>query len=234
MNKDSSVTVVDLKNFKKKENGTKPDLKTLYKKIGDYIFKQKKDKKLILLGDTKNLNLPVPWISKKMYDSPNVEQYKKDRYIELGYDVLSEKEILEELEPCIRSNSEHTCGFAKRKGKVDKYNVYRLWYDSYDKEAVTFETSNVMEYVYGTADPDELTNVKLWGNITLGNIKSSPEHVERINKADTTVPIIMTVYDNEPKLLDGNHRLLKAFLTGEENIPVKILEGKELNKAKLK
>ena len=48
---------------------------------------------------------------------------------------------------------------------------------------------------------------------------------ERIMKADLRYPIILVKKDGEfSYVIDGNHRLAKAILTGEENIKAKVLD----------
>lgn len=67
----------------------------------------------------------------------------------------------------------------------------------------------------------ELDRVAWYGNnIHHGRltIRDVVNHTKRIYNADTSIPIILT---SEGKLLDGFHRLAKAYLTGLKKLPAK-------------
>lgn len=228
----NNLIVQNIDEFKKKIDGNKPSLDILYNKIGNFIFTSKHDN-IFLIGDTKNLMLPIPLSSKVLLKDTSVSSSQKKRYILMGYTELTEKEIINELLNYLNSSSKHTCGFEKKNGTLAKFDVFKLWFYSYGMQATKFDVDNIMEYVYGTANIDEIKKIKLWNNTTLNNINKYPDHARRLNDADINVPILMTIYNGSPKMLDGVHRLIKSFVTGEKYINVIIMDNKMIKKAEI-
>ena len=227
MNEECDLIVQDITDFKQKNINNN----NLYKSIGEFIFSYDDNTKLILLGDTGKLVLPTPPSSKIILQHTDVNKASYNRYIKLGYTSMTETNIIKELLDIIKSSSVHTCGFLDKTGKMLKYDVYKLWFESNDLEAVKFEVSNVMEYVFGSSNMNVIQNLKLWDTVTLKNINKHQDHASRLLYADINIPIIMTIYNKEPKLLDGMHRLLKAYTTKKKFIKVILVEKKQLKKA---
>ena len=204
----------------------------LYKKIGDFIFKQDTNSKIFLLGDSGTNQLPIPWSTRIILKHKSVSNSKFKKYEKMRYESMSEKKIIDELENFAKSSSTHVCGFNKGKGKVSKYDVYRLWFETHGAKSKKYTVSNVIEYVYGSSEWEDMIKVKLWDKkVTLANINNFPHHVQRINRADLNIPVLMTMYNKEPQLLDGVHRLIKAYLTNERTIKVIMVDKKQLKKA---
>ncbi len=55
-------------------------------------------------------------------------------------------------------------------------------------------------------------------------------HQKCIEEADLTFPIILTEYNSRLVALDGVHRIVKAYMLGEEKIKAKIIPGEYLIK----
>lgn len=58
-----------------------------------------------------------------------------------------------------------------------------------------------------------------------------PDFIERMNKADTDVPIIVIRWKDKWVIIDGYHRLCKAIFKGHRTIKVKIIKEFTLKKA---
>ena len=229
MNDECELIVQDINDFK--VNKGKQD--DLYKKIGDFVFSQPDDRKIFLLGDTGGLMLPIPQNAKILLKNNEVSNSNLTKYRKLGYMEMSEDDIIQELKNINKSTSKHTCGFNKVNDTIATYDVYRLWFEAHGKKPIIFTTINVMEYVFGTSDWEEIKKIKLWGPVTLTNINSHQDHARRLYNADMNVPIIMTMYNKEPKLLDGTHRLVKSFINNKKNMKVILLSKQELKKAEI-
>ena len=91
------------------------------------------------------------------------------------------------------------------------------WYDEEDEITI----DDILDYI-----GDNVRNISV---VDLQNkLKSQLDKVtkdeERIMKADLQYPIILVQKDGEfSYVLDGNHRLAKAIMTGEEYIKAKVL-----------
>jgi len=57
--------------------------------------------------------------------------------------------------------------------------------------------------------------ISLSYNYSEMNLKALAGHVEAVNKADLSYPIIL---DDEGDIMDGRHRLMKALLNGDKTI----------------
>lgn len=55
-------------------------------------------------------------------------------------------------------------------------------------------------------------------------------HQEKVQAADTSYPIIVTEYNSRFVILDGVHRLTKAFMNGEKTINAKIIPSEYLSR----
>lgn len=55
------------------------------------------------------------------------------------------------------------------------------------------------------------------------------EHAKRIKDADTRYPIIVVRDSKKLTVLDGNHRLIKAYLEDKKTIPVVWLSPEDMN-----
>ena len=73
---------------------------------------------------------------------------------------------------------------------------------------------------------------KEWGNYSIQDVLKNPdkypEDIEIINSVDLSYPIL----EYKDNIIDGNHRLAKAFLDGKENIKVKQITKKQMEAAK--
>lgn len=50
------------------------------------------------------------------------------------------------------------------------------------------------------------------------NLLGLADHVRRVNEADLSIPIIL---DNQGRIADGRHRVIKAIMQGKTTIPAK-------------
>jgi len=204
-----------------------------YNKIGDFIFNQDKDSKIFLLGDYSITQLPIPWSTRIILKHKSVSESKIKKYTKMRYEVMTEKKIINELVNLVKSDSSHTCGFNKN-NKMSQYDVYRLWFETHNAKTIKYTVPNVMEYIHGSSDWDDIVKIKLWDKkVTLANINNFPYHVQRINRADLNIPILMTMHNKQPELLDGLHRLIKAYLTNEKTIKVIMVDKQQLKKAEI-
>jgi len=62
-----------------------------------------------------------------------------------------------------------------------------------------------------------------------------PDHIDRINKADTKYPLIVTEdpFDKFGTILDGNHRFAKLIQQRKKKIKIIYFTRKELDKLKI-
>lgn len=69
-------------------------------------------------------------------------------------------------------------------------------------------------------------------NLTPGDVIKKKEgtnvHQKRVEDADTSYPIIVTVYNDRLVILDGVHRLAKIYLQGQTTIRAKVIPGEYL------
>ena len=227
MNNDADLLIKDVSTYKV----TGDDL---YNKIGEVIFNQSSEVNIFLLGDTNKLRLPLPCTTKILIkDKIDISDRKKTIYTNLGYKEMTEAQILKNLDKFLTATTTHICEFDKKNGKIVAYDVYRLWFEANKLKPITYELTNIFEYTYGITTHDEIKRLKLWGSVTLDNLSKYPDHINRINNADLTLPIIMTMYNKEPKLLDGLHRLVKAYLLDKKTVKVIILDKKHLKYAEV-
>jgi hypothetical protein len=96
------------------------------------------------------------------------------------------------------------------------------WKDtSWEDDDVKITIGDVLDYI-----GDDIRNISVSDlqNKLKGQLYKSLKDEERIMKADLKYPIILVQKDGEfSYVLDGNHRLAKAILTGEEYIKAKVL-----------
>jgi len=227
MNMNPNLVVKNLDDISSKNTKDK------YRKIGNFIFGFPDSVKIILLGQTGSMILPIPWDTKILY-TKGISENKSKTYRRLGYTEKKEKEVFHIIERVINGHTKHTCSITTRDGNNMRFDVYRLWFYSNDIKPIQFELWNVIEYVYGVDNYKDLEKTKLWGSrITLKNIANNKQHAERLMNAHVDLPIIMMMNKGMPVLLDGNHRLLKAVILKKKHIYVKMLDNKILKKAEI-
>jgi hypothetical protein len=76
--------------------------------------------------------------------------------------------------------------------------------------------------IWATKPPDEIFNLS--PNEVLKNPKKYQQHWSRINKSDLSFPIHTIWNKNYLVILDGYHRLAKAFLSEQKTISAFMLE----------
>lgn len=62
--------------------------------------------------------------------------------------------------------------------------------------------------------------------------KGTIGHQKKIQKADTSYPIIITKYNNQYVILDGIHRLVKVYMNGKKKIKAKVIPPEYLTRRK--
>jgi disulfide oxidoreductase YuzD len=96
------------------------------------------------------------------------------------------------------------------------------WKDtSWEDDDGKITIGDILDYI-----GDNVRNISVVDlqNKLKGQLYKSLKDKERIMKADLQYPIILVQKDGEfSYILDGNHRLAKAIMTGEEFIKAKVL-----------
>ncbi len=64
--------------------------------------------------------------------------------------------------------------------------------------------------------------------------KGTTAHQKKIEKADTSHPIIITRYNSRYVILDGVHRLAKVYMNGGKKMKAKIIPKKYLSRKEFK
>ena len=211
------LDIVHVSNFHAKNNAD------LYKKIGEYIFSKPKDTNIIIIGETNTLELPIPPKSKLLLTSSKVSKTNQKKYKKVNYIPTSEKQIINNIESRIVESFSHTGGFENKVGEMMLFDILKLWYLTNNIQSIKFEVYDVINEALGTRDPDEIDEIKLWDDVSINNINKNSNHYKRIKKADLNKPILMTIYNKKPYLVDGWHRLIKAYILKEEYIPVRMI-----------
>lgn len=220
---ETDMRIIHIKDFPKTE-------KQLYTKLGKFIF-DNEDQKLIILGDTGKLNLPIPHISKIIFKHKSVSDARYKFYKKMGYFTVKEKELSQKnkIITMLHSTFTHTGGFSDR-----YFDVFKLWYLTRNLKQIKFEVSDVMEALFGPEWEEEIHHHKFWRNVKLKNIKKKKhkEHYDRIKNADLKYPIMMTE-DNDIFLVDGFHRLLKSYLAKKKYIDVLMIPKSIMKEAEI-
>ena len=106
--------------------------------------------------------------------------------------------------------------------KVDRKTISENWRDtSWEDDDGKITIGDITDYL-----GNDIRNISVSDlQDKLGdNVSSVTQGEERIMKADLQYPIILVQKDGEfSYVLDGNHRLAKAIMTGEEYIKAKVL-----------
>lgn len=210
------------------------DPKQLYNELGNVIFSYPEGSKLVIIGETNNIKLPIPPTSKIILKEKNVSINKIKKYQKLGYEPFTERKILDSglIEELIDSTYKHTGGFQGKKD-VLAYNVYKLWFLTNDLQKEDMKMKDILSSMYGNDYKQKLKTHKLWDDVSISNIKSYPDHYNRLKKADLNDPILITKYNKKYKVIDGLHRLMKAYILGNNNISVKVIPKKILNQTQI-
>ena len=91
-------------------------------------------------------------------------------------------------------------------GRILVWDVERLW-------RLSQEISPMPKLVEGFTEFDE----NMWFTDTRVTVKEVVKHTERINNCDLSFPIILNA---DGQIMDGVHRLAKAYILGHEKINV--------------
>lgn len=209
--------------------------KNLFKQLGKIIFDEENaDKNIIILGDTKKTLVPMSRRSKLILKHKSVDKNKYNYYKKLGYDSISENELVDttELFDLLTSSTSHVGGYYED-GELVKLDIYKLWFLTENTKSVKFEVGDVLNQIIDEKymEKGKLKKFKIWGKVSLSNIRKHPKHMTRLKMADIKLPILMTTEGGQPQLIDGWHRLMKAYIMKEKYIPVKIINKKILDKA---
>ena len=106
--------------------------------------------------------------------------------------------------------------------KVDRLTLSENWRDtSWEDDDSKITIGDVTDYIGNDIRNISVSDLE---NKLGDNVFSVTQGEERIMKADLQYPIILVQKDGEfSYVLDGNHRLAKAIMTGEEYIKAKVL-----------
>ncbi len=109
--------------------------------------------------------------------------------------------------------------------KDQEYKVKDLIEIINDHEKYPIESKSVSELVNKNRDEDPWT----WeGKLTFGDYI---DHYDRAMEADLKYPIILSP---DGKILDGNHRLLKAYIEKKANLDIQVCHDIGKKSCKLK
>ena len=111
----------------------------------------------------------------------------------------------------------------------------QLWEISKHKKVFKVDLRNVKHWIYYPCWSENDCFLSIFQ--VLIQKDKFPEHIERINNADTKYPIIVMEdkYDRFGTILDGNHRFAKLITQNNvKKIEVVYFTRKELDKLKIK
>jgi hypothetical protein len=81
-------------------------------------------------------------------------------------------------------------------------------------------------------EKDETDDWNLTPRDVINKIDGSAGHQERVDQADLQFPILLLNKEDKWLIIDGVHRLVKAFLAGDKTIKVKIISAEMVEKYK--
>ncbi|MBA42514.1 MAG: hypothetical protein CMF62_00705 [Magnetococcales bacterium] len=208
VNKDKNILVQHVSN-----------LDNSYEKIGKFIFdKNNKNRNIILLGDTKDLKLPIPRFSKFIIPNKKISKKTKKMYDSLNYIDANENDLINDIDSFLNTQSSHTAKF-QLGGKERTIDVYKLWYVTKDEKHVKLKSRDVSKAIFGTSNINKIKNTKLWGGVKINDLQMDDDHMMRITLADLDTPILFTINKKgEFQMIDGLHRLVKAMMIKSKDI----------------
>ena len=107
--------------------------------------------------------------------------------------------------------------------KPFKQTIKEDWKDtSWEDDEIKITIGDIVDYIGNTVVDIPISYLK---KVLKTQLDKVTKEEERIMKADLQYPIIVVKKDgNITYVLDGNHRLQKAIMTGEEYIKAKVLD----------
>lgn len=216
-------------------------------------------KKIVIFGEIQGITkedkkykvLPIPNASKIILDINNDDYIDYDindnkgieqivsKYIKYGYEKYTTSQLLSNLDILIyQTLNRCTFGF-KYNGEMFKGDTFYIWYQTKNNEIFELPLSNIIKYIFGGDSISAIEEVKLWRKVFIKDLMAPKnlEHYLRVKKADLSYPIIMFKYKNKNRkrtkhiLLDGYHRIVKAYLDNVDNIKVMYATKEQLDKS---
>ena len=108
-----------------------------------------------------------------------------------------------------------------------KYDVERLWHITRDNPIVTMDVDQFKKMVYSKPWYDSQGN-RIGPIDVVSSDSGYHDHKKRINVADMTYPILVEI-DNQ--IVDGFHRIAKAYQESLKQVPVKYVSPEQLHYA---
>jgi len=158
---------------------------------------------LIIIGDF--LMLPIP--KRSRYIIKGIKGKNKQKYTQSGYQQITHKKLMKSIKKLICDSwSIHTAKI--RHPITNKYieiDVYKLWYITYNKKHNLMNKFKFIKSFYKLENIKDYETLELWNDET---IKSKNQR-DKIKKANVKYPVITY----KKKVLDGNHRVAKSYLS---------------------
>jgi hypothetical protein len=195
------ININELKNYKNYE---------LYENICKKIF-ENYAMKIIILGNFNSSPLPISNNSKILIkELINKPIQKYDKY---NYKIMDKKKLLDKLDEFIHTYDTHIFS-------IDDFNgdVFKLWFLTQNIEYENIDLSELIKKLFKKTD---IRKIKFWNKILIDDIKEFPNEYERMKNSDLSFPIIVFKNKNDYTILDGFHRLIKAYRYDYKKIKVK-------------
>ncbi|AYV79571.1 MAG: hypothetical protein Faunusvirus23_8 [Faunusvirus sp.] len=203
------------------------DKHTTYDTICRDIFDHP-DKRIVILGNIKK-QLPIPKHSKFLIS----ELVNTARAASIdGYEKISKHKFIYFIANYLCNYTSHTFGYWVG-NKVVYGDVFKLWYVSDKIKSQQVKTVDIIQKLYGGKDKDYI-DVDIWGEgINVRTIKKHKYHQAAVKSANMDFPIILYKSGSNIQLIDGAHRLAKAYLEGIKTVKIKYVTGKHLDAVKI-
>lgn len=115
-----------------------------------------------------------------------------------------------------------------------KYKMNKILEIAHDKEVKMFPMKDLKSL-------NESSKKTVEGELVCGSCydlvndktKAREDHQMRVNRVNTSIPIILSKEGAEWWVVDGAHRLEKAIFTKQDYLPVKFIEWSELQEARV-
>jgi len=176
--------------------------------------------KIIILGDYTKICLPISDNGKIIIKELANKSIKK--YDKLNYKIYEKKKLIDRLEQIIHTYDTHIF-------TIDKFNgdVYKLWYLT---QNIDYETVSLSDFIKSAFKKISIDKFKFWDKILIDDIKEYPNEYQRMKNSDLSYPIIVLRNKKDLTILDGFHRLIKAYRYEYKNIKVKYVTNSLVNK----
>lgn len=224
-----NIIQIDHKSFIRKT----PEL--TYKNICKTVFNNKNI--LILLGEFRHYELPFPRVSKKLLYKH--KEYKK--YYPL-HNLVKYEYLEKNIENFINIWVTTAIFSFPVSRKLNVFgNSFKIIYITNFNKVHNVSFIKIIKERFNINNYNEFGKIKLWYDTDIDQMKKSKlkkikEVVHRIEQANLSFPIIIynskeQYKDGQWMIIDGFHRLTKAFFKKEKTIKVKFATYKQIKKS---